>query len=79
MIRNLNSNKYQKIVSGIDQNSKRLAGILYSQIVNKVIFVDSIRIAEMAKLLENIYRSVNIALINELKIFFFKKRIKYKY
>ena len=62
-----------KIVSGIDQNSKRLAGILYSQIVNKVIFVDSIRIAEMAKLLENIYRSVNIALINELKIF--SKRI----
>ena len=38
-----------KIVAGIDQNSKKLAGILYSQIVNKIIFVDSIRIAEMAK------------------------------
>ena len=58
-----------KIVAGINEKSKILAGKLYSKIVNKVVFVDNIKIAEMAKLLENIYRSVNIALVNELKIF----------
>jgi UDP-N-acetyl-D-glucosamine dehydrogenase len=52
-----------------------LAGKLYSNIVSKVVYVDNIKIAEMAKLLENIYRSVNIALVNELKIFLNKINI----
>jgi UDP-N-acetyl-D-glucosamine dehydrogenase len=57
-----------KIVSGIDLNSKKLCEMVYSNIVKKVIPVKNIKVAEMSKLLENIYRSVNIALINELKM-----------
>ena len=71
--KNFEFSKIPKIVSGINEKSKLLAGRLYSKIVNKVVYVDKIKIAEMAKLLENIYRSVNIALVNELKIF--SKRI----
>ena len=71
--KNFEFSKIPKIVSGINEKSKLLAGKLYSKIVNKVVYVDKIKIAEMAKLLENIYRSVNIALVNELKIF--SKRI----
>ena len=64
-----------KIVSGIGKNSKILCGQLYSNIVNKVVYVESIKVAEMSKLLENIYRSVNIALINELKMLSYKLKI----
>ena len=42
--------------------------ILYNIITEKTVTAPSIKIAEMSKLLENIYRSINIALINELKI-----------
>ena len=41
---------------------------MYSHIVDRVVKVSSTRVAEMSKLLENIYRSVNIALVNELKL-----------
>ena len=41
---------------------------LYSNIVDEVVEVSNIKIAEMAKIVENTYRSVNIALVNELKI-----------
>jgi UDP-N-acetyl-D-glucosamine dehydrogenase len=64
-----------KIVSGIGSNSKNLSGTLYSQIVKKIVYVENIRVAEMSKLLENIYRSVNIALINELKMLTHKLKI----
>lgn len=57
-----------KVVSGIKKNSLDLAAGIYKIIVNKVIKSPSIKIAETSKLLENIYRSVNISLINELKI-----------
>lgn len=73
--KNFKFSKIPKIVSGINEKSKILAGKLYSKIVNKVVYVDNIKIAEMAKLLENIYRSVNIALVNELKIFLNKINI----
>ena len=43
--------------------------------MNKVVYVESIKVAEMSKLLENIYRSVNIALINELKMLSYKLKI----
>jgi UDP-N-acetyl-D-glucosamine dehydrogenase len=55
-----------KIVGGIDAASTRAAEALYSQVVPKVITVSSPREAEMAKLIENTYRHVNIALVNEL-------------
>ena len=56
-----------KLVGGIDQISGDLASQLYSAAIKQVITVDSAEIAEAAKLLENIYRCVNIALVNELK------------
>lgn len=62
--------KIPKIVGGINSDSRRLACLLYSQIVEKVVPVSSLRVAEATKMLENLFRSVNIALINELsKVF----------
>ena len=57
-----------KVVGGINLPSRRAAELLYGQIVARVIPVSSTREAEMSKLLENIFRSVNIALVNELKL-----------
>ena len=56
-----------KIVGGINPASGRAAAALYAQIVSRVVPVSSTRAAEMVKLLENIFRCVNIALVNELK------------
>src|SRR5271170_4045517 len=56
-----------KVVGGINPPSGRAAVALYAQIVSKVVPVSSTRAAEMVKLLENIFRCVNIALVNELK------------
>ncbi len=56
-----------KVVGGINPPSGRAAAALYAQIVAKVVPVSSTRAAEMVKLLENIFRCVNIALVNELK------------
>ncbi len=56
-----------KVVGGINPASGRAAAGLYAQIVSKVVPVSSTRAAEMVKLLENIFRCVNIALVNELK------------
>jgi UDP-N-acetyl-D-glucosamine dehydrogenase len=57
-----------KVVGGVNPPSGRAAVALYGQVVAKVIPVSSTRTAEMAKLLENIFRCVNIALVNELKM-----------
>jgi len=57
-----------KVVGGVNPPSGRAAVSLYAQVVAKVIPVSSTRAAEMAKLLENIFRCVNIALVNELKM-----------
>jgi len=56
-----------KLVGGIDQVSTDLACKLYAHGVGEVIPVASAEIAEAAKILENVFRSVNIALVNELK------------
>jgi UDP-N-acetyl-D-glucosamine dehydrogenase len=56
-----------KVVGGINPASGRAAVALYAQIVSRVVPVSSTRAAEMVKLLENIFRCVNIALVNELK------------
>jgi len=55
-----------KIVGGINSQSTEMAKLLYSQIVNRVVTVSSPKVAEMAKLVENVFRNVNIALVNEL-------------
>jgi UDP-N-acetyl-D-glucosamine dehydrogenase len=57
-----------KVVSGIDEVSRACARKVYERMFEKVIVVSSPRVAEMTKLLENIYRCVNIALVNELKL-----------
>jgi UDP-N-acetyl-D-glucosamine dehydrogenase len=57
-----------KVVGGLDSQASELAGALYSAIFNRVVPVSSPAVAEMTKLLENIYRCVNIALVNELKL-----------
>jgi UDP-N-acetyl-D-glucosamine dehydrogenase len=57
-----------KVVGGVDAAASALAGALYGAIFNRVVKVSSPAAAEMTKLLENIYRCVNIALVNELKL-----------
>ena len=57
-----------KLVGGIDAESGRVAASLYRQAVKEVVPVSSAEVAEASKLLENIYRAVNIALVNEMKI-----------
>jgi UDP-N-acetyl-D-glucosamine dehydrogenase len=56
-----------KLVGGVDPASGKIAVALYEKAVQKVIAVSSSEVAEAAKLLENIYRCVNIALVNEMK------------
>ncbi len=60
--------KIPKVVGGINPASSRAAAALYAQGVARVVPVTSTRTAEMVKLLENIFRGVNIALVNELKM-----------
>jgi UDP-N-acetyl-D-glucosamine dehydrogenase len=57
-----------KVVGGLDQTASELACALYGAIFNRTVPVSSPAAAEMTKLLENIYRCVNIALVNELKL-----------
>jgi UDP-N-acetyl-D-glucosamine dehydrogenase len=59
-----------KIVGGFTKNCLDLTSSLYSNITKRVVPVSSTKVAEAAKLLENIYRAVNIALVNELKLLF---------
>ncbi len=57
-----------KVIGGLSPAASQLAGALYNSIFNRVVPVSSPAAAEMTKLLENIYRCVNIALVNELKL-----------
>ncbi|MCX6357088.1 MAG: nucleotide sugar dehydrogenase [Candidatus Aureabacteria bacterium] len=57
-----------KIIGGITRQCTALAGLLYGQVIEKVHPVSSTRVAEMAKLLENTFRSVNIAMVNEMAL-----------
>src|SRR6204780_4554585 len=57
-----------KVVGGLDAKASELSAALYGAIFNQVVKVSSPAAAEMTKLLENIYRCVNIALVNELKL-----------
>jgi UDP-N-acetyl-D-glucosamine dehydrogenase len=59
-----------KVVGGIDGPSSRAAQALYAAAVDTVVPVSSAEVAESAKLLENIFRAVNIALVNEMKVVF---------
>ena len=59
-----------KVVGGYTPECLKVAIALYDQILEKTVPVSSTRVAEATKLLENIYRAVNIALVNELKMLF---------
>jgi UDP-N-acetyl-D-glucosamine dehydrogenase len=66
--KDFNTQTIPKLVGGIDAISGELAAALYRKALDKVILVSSAEVAESAKLLENIYRAVNIALVNEMKV-----------
>ena len=59
-----------KVVGGIDETSCQLARALYEHAIVQVVPVSSPEVAEACKILENTYRAVNIALVNELKTLF---------
>ena len=59
-----------KLVGGVSPISGDLAELLYGSVVEKVVRVSSARVAEAAKIVENVFRCVNIALVNELKTCF---------
>ncbi len=62
-----NTRTIPKLVGGLDERSAELAELTYRQGVEKVIRVSSAEVAEAAKVLENVFRAVNIALVNEMK------------
>ncbi len=57
-----------KVVGGIDEGSCAVARALYDEVIARTVAVSSARTAEAVKLTENIFRAVNIALVNELKV-----------
>lgn len=57
-----------KVIGGLEPKASELAGAMYGAIFNRTVPVSSPAVAEMTKLLENIYRCVNIAMVNELKL-----------
>ncbi len=66
--KNHSTRNIPKLVGGIDEASGHVAAELYRCAIDKVISVRNTEVAESAKLLENIYRAVNIAMVNEMKV-----------
>ena len=67
--------KIPKVIGGCDEDALDAADAMYSEIVVSTVRVSSTSAAEAVKLLENIFRSVNIALVNELKLIYTKMGI----
>lgn len=63
----ININKIPKIVSGYSKECLKRSNTLYKKVFNKVVTVETLEIAEMTKIYENVFRSVNIGFINEMK------------
>jgi UDP-N-acetyl-D-glucosamine dehydrogenase len=59
-----------KVVGGLDEPSLELAATLYRQVIVNVVEVSTPEVAEACKILENTYRAINIALVNELKVLY---------
>ena len=57
-----------KVVGGTTEHCAQVGRALYQSVISEVVLVRSTQVAEFAKLLENIYRAVNIGLVNELKV-----------
>lgn len=66
--KNFNTSTIPKLVGGLTPEATEVAELLYSKVISKVIPVSSAEVAEAAKMLENTFRAINIALINETKI-----------
>jgi len=69
------TNNIPKVVGAFDNTSGDLAQKLYNRIISKTIRVSNARTAEAVKLTENIFRAVNIALVNELKVIYNRMNI----
>ena len=67
---NFTAGTIPKVVGGQEPNSTELATAFYEKAITKVVPVNSCEVAEACKILENTYRSVNIAMVNELKVLF---------
>jgi UDP-N-acetyl-D-glucosamine dehydrogenase len=72
---NYSASRIPKVVGGIDEISRDLAVALYSPAVVETVPVSNCEVAEACKILENTYRSVNIAMVNELKVLFSRMNI----
>jgi UDP-N-acetyl-D-glucosamine dehydrogenase len=68
--KNFTTKNIPKIVGGVNPESTQAAVALYAAALEQVVPVSNSRVAESCKLLENVFRSVNIALVNELKVIF---------
>lgn len=67
---NYSIGRIPKVVGGVDEASGKLAVALYSAVLEKVVPVSSAATAEAVKITENVFRAVNIALVNELKVIY---------
>jgi UDP-N-acetyl-D-glucosamine dehydrogenase len=72
---NFNTATIPKVVGGVTENCLDVATSLYNQVIVKTVPVSSARVAEATKIVENVFRSINIALVNELKMVFHKMDI----
>jgi UDP-N-acetyl-D-glucosamine dehydrogenase len=68
--RSFTTSTIPKVVGGVDATAGDLAQALYDHVITRTVRVSSARTAEASKLVENIFRAVNIALVNELKVVF---------
>jgi UDP-N-acetyl-D-glucosamine dehydrogenase len=66
--RSFTTKNIPKVVGGMTPACRELAGALYRQCIEKIVLVSSTQVAELVKLLENTFRSVNIALVNEMAL-----------
>jgi UDP-N-acetyl-D-glucosamine dehydrogenase len=66
--KHFNTQTIPKVVGGVDKAATDIAAALYAAAIDRVVVVGSARAAEATKLTENIFRAVNIALVNELKV-----------
>jgi UDP-N-acetyl-D-glucosamine dehydrogenase len=66
--KNFSTKSIPKVIGGTTPNCLEIGQAIYSQVIERVVPVSSTKAAELTKLLENIYRAVNIGLVNEMKI-----------
>ena len=72
---NFNASRIPKVIGGMDETSLHLARLLYGAAIVDTVPVSTVEVAEACKILENTYRAVNIALVNELKVLFSRMNI----